>query len=190
MGELKKSIIINAPIDKVFSYLTESIVGPEWIGRILGTTIEVKHRARGPVGSGFTCVKQGTRTWREQRGAMGPVLLFKDHKEEIERTILVTEFVLNERLAFQTETLSWIDSGSSPSSQFTEDYAYVTRSASNGATLATVSYDKRFRPQIRWLNLMLQPVYWVLFPLVRLGRKWRMARHLRSIKKNVESNND
>ena len=188
MGELKKSIIINAPIDEVFTHLTESIVSPEWIGKIGRTPLEVKHRAPGPVKSGFTCVKKGTRIWREHRGTMGPVLIFKDHYEEFERTIVVTEFVLNERLAFQAETVSRIDYRSSPSSRYIEDYDYVTRAASNGATLATVSYDKRFRPQIRLLNLMLQPVYWALFPVIRLRRIWRMARHLRSIKKNVESN--
>lgn len=186
MGKVTKSIIINAPIDKVFSYLTGSIAGPEWLG---GTPLEVKQRPSGPVRSGFVCIKEGTSIWREHRGTMGPTLLYRDHFEDFERTTRVTEFVENEKLVFQTETRSWIDSGGSPASQYTENFDYVTRPAANDATLATVSFDKRVRPRIRLLHLMLRPVNWVLSPLIRLGQMWRMARHMRRIKKEVESNN-
>lgn len=83
MAGFEKQTLVNAPSEKVFSYVTDFARHPEWAQHRL----KIEQTSQGPVGVGSTFASVGH--------AMG-----MDSRD----TVTVTDYVSNERLGYEAES--------------------------------------------------------------------------------------
>ncbi len=82
MLSCEKRTLVDAPVDKVFTYLADFTRHPEWAAHRL----KIEPTSQGPVGIGSTFASSGHQMGREN-----------------ENKVVVTEFVANEKLVFEAE---------------------------------------------------------------------------------------
>lgn len=81
--DVEKQIVVNAPVDQVFTYLADITRHSEW-GQA-GHKLEIEKTSEGPVGQGSTFRSVGYQFGRN------------------EDTVTIVEFVANRRVVYQSE---------------------------------------------------------------------------------------
>ena len=90
----KTSIVVNAPVDKVFNYIIDFRRHVEWDG---DWDLPFRRISEGPITVGFTCDRQGTRKY-DKAGGGGSVRVVT---KVVTKTHRVAEFSPGERVTFE-----------------------------------------------------------------------------------------
>ncbi len=93
---VRKSILVDAPVEKVFRYLADFERHPEWVNKL----VSIRKTSPGPVGVGSTFE---TRSMERR----GPSQTLGGELVEVPGEIEVTQFVANKRFVFEVMTQEW-----------------------------------------------------------------------------------
>ena len=184
----KRQIVINAPVNDVFSYLTDFTLHGEWDG---APDLRVERTSGVEVDVGFICerrcVKEVPRT--DFGGFFDWVV-----DKSLEKILTVTEFVPKIRLEFRVQETDHV----------AELVSFEVFEQIDGST--RVIKETRVLSWLHWsFRLLFWPIFLVFFPLYgwfsavfRIGYDWQglpcpllngwyQGRHLQRIKSQVEN---
>ena len=134
---ISAQVVIDAPPDKVFSYLTDFDRHHEWLG--IGVPPEIEKTSEGPVGVGTTFKSMEVAVWPWRYKA----------------DIVVTEYAPNERLAFD-----WLAPGGACQSHS----IHLEPEPVSGGTRVTV---ERELVRSKGWGRLLMPLFLPVMPVVR-----------------------